>query len=156
MIHYEGMLDETSGQCLMDMIMMSSVSERVKRKDTRKWCALAIELIDNAIRYNTTDHISFYWEMNESGLVMRLKNTATAKDAERLRDSVERLKAMTPEELETEFRAQMLNGEFGDKGGAGLGMIQIIRKGVRSLEVVIVRRGEDHYICETFIDAKPE
>lgn len=55
-------------------------------------------------------------------------------DIDELQNKMDSINAMTEEELKTHYREKLKNASFSDKGGAGLGMIDIARKSGNKLE----------------------
>jgi hypothetical protein len=57
---------------------------------------------------------------------------------------------MSAEEITEAFKAQMMNPEFGENGGAGLGILQIVKKGGKDYEVELVPTGvHNEFICKS-------
>ena len=85
----------------------------------------------------------------DTHLLITIENQASQEDAHRLLQCVETVKGMSPEELASAFRAQLTNGEFGAKGGAGLGWIDIARKASGTLDAQIEHMREGLYACKS-------
>ena len=58
------------------------------------------------------------------------------------------------EQVAEAFRAQLTNEEFGEKGGAGLGMLQIAKRTGGRIEATIEPFGTDEYFCTSQVAAQ--
>jgi hypothetical protein len=147
LIRYEGRLTSEVRVQLTDLLMAIAVSNLGSRSDLKKLFGVAVELLDNAQRYCSSGSVSFQWRIEGTELVVAITNTATKEDAERLIDRVTAIQTMTPEELANAFRQQLLDPAFGDKGGAGLGMLQIARKVGQAINAQITPAPDGDYVC---------
>lgn len=73
-----------------------------------------------------------------------------------LAEAIKIVNAATPEQLRTMYRKQMRDGSLSEKGGAGLGLIDIARKTGEPLHYHFIPLNEDHcfFILEVEINAK--
>ena len=122
---YEGQLTSEVRIQLTDLVKAVAIANIGKRPNIKKLCGIAIEMLDNAQRYCSDGNVKFSWELDGTHLVISIENQASSKDAHRLLNSVDAVNRMSAEEITAAFRAQLTNGEFGEKGGAGLGLLDI-------------------------------
>ena len=80
-------------------------------------------------------------------------NKALLDDAQRLLDNVATVRSLSQKELNDRYKAQLLNPEFGDKGGAGLGLLQLVRRGAKLVDVRVTANDQGDYICHSTIEA---
>ncbi|MFN0032246.1 MAG: DUF6272 family protein [Flavobacteriales bacterium] len=151
-LDYAGTLSSEVRVQLTDLLGAIAVANLGKRKDLRKLCSIAIELLDNAQRHCTDNDISFKWRIEGDHVVVMVENHATEADAKRLKDQVEAIRNMNPEEIAQEFRKQLVNPEFNAKGGAGLGILQIAKKGATNIEVELHRLLNGSYMCTSIVE----
>lgn len=144
---YEGQLTSEVRIQLTDLVKAVAIANLGKRPNVKKLCCIAIEMLDNAQRYGSDGNVKFTWELDGNSLVISIENKATSTDAHRLLRSVEAVNRMSPEELAAAFREQLTNGDFGQKGGAGLGLIDIARKSEGSLVASIRPASDDLFAC---------
>ncbi len=76
-------------------------------------------------------------------------NTILNRNAEKLKDMIEEINALTPEELRESYKQTLDNAQFTSKGTAGLGFIDIARKSGQKLNYEF-RRINDLYSIFTF------
>ena len=106
-----------------------------------------MELLDNAERYNSSTDVDFIWRIDGDQLVVTIRNKAKSADAHRLQKAVSRIAAMTPDEITEAFKRQMTEEGYGEKGGAGLGMLQIARRVGKNIRAEISPLPKDEFLC---------
>ncbi|MBX7050809.1 MAG: hypothetical protein K1X54_02120 [Flavobacteriales bacterium] len=146
-LNYFGKIDE---HCIVEFVdLLNGILTRNlgARKDLRKICSFAIELLDNGMRYSVDDNISFSWVIQNDHITFELQNRAQEDDAFRLREQADMIKSFSEEEKNNEFRKVMLEPHFGKKGGAGLGLLQMLRKGAVSIDVHVDVSALGEYVC---------
>jgi len=62
-----------------------------------------------------------------------------------LTERLEDLNAMEPEELKAAYKQTLREGSFSEKGGAGLGLIEIARKSSEKLKYSFDKMGDDMF-----------
>lgn len=153
LIQYEGQLSSEVRIQLLDLLKAVSLANLGQRNDLKKLCGIALELLDNAQRYRSSGAVSFEWRIEGNSLVVKIRNRAAREDAERLIKTVESINAMTAEQVTAAFREQLTNEQFGAKGGAGLGMLQIARKTGSQLLASIEHSAGEEYLCTSEVAA---
>lgn len=153
LLEYQGQLSSEVRIQLIDLLQCIALCNLGPRNDLKKLVGVALELLDNAQRYNAGDDVDFTWHIAGEHLVVRVTNRASGQDAERLVNAVERIARMSPEEIARAFREQMLNEGFGEKGGAGLGMLQIARKVGNSISARVEALSENVFLCRSEVSA---
>lgn len=138
---------------LLDLLKVVSLANLGKRNDLKKLCGIALELLDNAQRYCSSGGVAFEWRIEGDTLVVSIRNNAVRVDAERLLKTVDGINSMTSEEVAAAFREQLTNEQFGAKGGAGLGMLQIAKKTGSRLQARITPVNDSEYECTSEVAA---
>ncbi len=88
-----------------------------------------VELIDNAFRYSSAvSDVFIEVELTEDLVSFVVINQSTLNDVEVLMLQLESYKRMSDEELDVLYRQKLSNNTFNERGGAGLGLLQIMRK----------------------------
>lgn len=70
----------------------------------------------------------------DEGYSILTGNFMAGGDVDRLKVHLDRINAMAPEELREFYKSTLANGRFSERGGGGLGMIDIARKSGGKLE----------------------
>jgi hypothetical protein len=152
-IQYKGQLSSEVRIQLLDLLKAISLANLGQRNDLKKLCGIALELLDNAQRYRSSGGVNFQWRIEGHMLVVSISNTAAREDAERLLKTVDEINAMSPEQVADAFRAQLTNEQFGAKGGAGLGMLQIAKRTGSRLNARIEATSTDEFLCVSEVAA---
>jgi hypothetical protein len=153
LVQYAGRLNSEVRIQLLDLLKVVSLSNLTGRNDVKRLCSIALELLDNAQRYGSSEDISFDWHIEGDQLVVRITNRANRADAERLMKTVDEINGMTAEEVAAAFRAQLTNQTFGEKGGAGLGMLQIAKRSSGRIQARIEPLDHEHFLCISHVAA---
>ena len=147
LLEYKGRLTSDVRVQLFDLLKCIALCNLGKRNDLKKLIGIALELLDNAQRYNSSNDVDFRWHIEDSRLVVTIKNKATETDAKRLMEAVHCIDQMSPEEITKAFMDQLRNEGFGDKGGAGLGMLQIARKVGKNISAEVYPIDPNEFMC---------
>jgi K+-sensing histidine kinase KdpD len=116
-------------ESVIDRIIAESNKLSVHKRFLKITINCLIELIDNAFRY--TSEASDVWieiELSPEQVSFVVMNQSTLSDVEVLMLQVESYKRMSDEELDLLYRQKLSNNSFNERGGAGLGLLQIMRK----------------------------
>ncbi|MBV6404748.1 MAG: hypothetical protein IT228_07170 [Flavobacteriales bacterium] len=147
LIRYEGLLTSEVRVQLADLLMAIALTNLGSRGDLKKLFGVAVELLDNAQRYCSAGSVSFQWRIQGSELVIEISNLADKADADRLLAIVSSIQSMTAEQIAEAFKQQLQDPAFGEKGGAGLGMLQIARKVGNRITAAVSPESDGAYRC---------
>lgn len=81
----------------------------------------------------------------ESSYYVITGNIVKNENAEKLKNRIEELNKMNKDELNEAHKKQMKSGSISDKGGAGLGLIDVIRKTGEKLVYQLVPVSENYH-----------
>lgn len=151
LLEYKGQLSSEVRIQLLDLLKCIALCNLGPRSDLKKLIGVALELLDNAERYNSSNDVDFSWHIDDEQLVVTIRNKARTADALRLQQAVSRIAAMTPEEVTEAFKRQMTEEGYGEKGGAGLGMLQIARRVGRNISAQIQPLQSDEFMCTSTV-----
>ena len=152
MVLFEGMLNGDVRVNLLG-VMRSVQDPNIRQGELKKLCGVALELLDNAQRYGSGP-IAFQWNVHKEGFCIKVVNHASQEDANRLKSAVDEANKLGPEELKAKLMEELTNGKFGDKGGAGLGLLQIVSRTRGKLKATIQHFEESIYRCESTFNLK--
>jgi hypothetical protein len=146
-LRYYGKIDEGGIVDFVDLLSGILHKNLGPRKDIRKMCSFAIELLDNGMRYSIDHRVSFTWTIERDKLTFELENQASENDAIRLQNHARELHDMDDVQRKQAFQEQINCEQLGAKGGAGLGLLQILRKGALSIDIQIRRQSDETFVC---------
>ena len=153
LLDYKGNLTSEVRVQLLDLLHCIAQCNLGERKDLKKLVGIALELLDNAQRYNAGKEVEFRWYIEGSVLVVAISNRASRANAERLLDAVSSIERMNPEQIALAFRKQLTNEQFGEAGGAGLGILQIAKKIGKNITAEVTPVKMDEFICTSQVSA---
>ena len=145
-VHYKGIVNDEIRTQLQDFLQSVAISNKLTTAGLKRILCFALELLDNAQRY-AIGNVTFDWASSGSQLIITLSNKAKITDANRLRTIVDRIKTMSSEQIDAEYKDQLINGQFGVSGGAGLGYLQMARKGARDMEIELIDSPDGFNLC---------
>jgi hypothetical protein len=87
----------------------------------------------------------FYLFRTESHYLIVSGNYIRKEKATRLMDKLQSYTALSDHDLREEYLNTLGNGIFSLEGGAGLGLLEIIRKSGGNLENQLIPADDDHY-----------
>lgn len=133
---------------------MDSSNEDPKRK--KKLFQVLVECLQNL--YNHTESFTgspdlpiqtgsaiFMIGMNEeTGYRIVTGNFILNENADQLKERIDKINAMNPQELKAFYLEKLSSTELSEKGGAGLGIIEIARKSGNTIEYNF-NKVSDHY-----------
>jgi len=150
-LRYYGKIDEGGIVDFIDLLSGVLYRNLGPRKDIRKMCSFALELLDNGMRYSIDNRVTFTWTIEKDTLTFELENQAIESDAIRLKDHARQLDTMDDQQRKEAFQVQINSEHMGAKGGAGLGLLQILRKGALSIDIQIRQQPDKNFLCTSRI-----
>ncbi len=134
---------------------LSAVEHQVKLK--RKVHVITVEILQNIFHHydiqskasdssnNPNNTIIFILSKDEEdGYNIIAGNFVPGVEVENLKKKIESVNTLSTSELKLKYREVLNNGEFSDKGGAGLGIIDIARKSGQKLDYEFPFVQSDH------------
>lgn len=109
----------------------------------RKVHVIVVEILQNIFHHlnasqhlvpENTDSILFILGKNKGEYYITSGNFVLSSEIDTLADRIDWVNSLDGNELKKKYREILNNGQFSDKGGAGLGFIDIARKSGSSLE----------------------
>jgi hypothetical protein len=150
-LNYSGMNNEKINANLLSLIQELSKNSVPDKKLVKQTILSSIELLDNALRHGSSNEIAIKLEMLESGVQIVVTNDAHLLDINRLKETVAGLLIKSKEELESLYMKKLKDGIMNERGGAGLGLIQVIRNGVTQFDVQFERKQDEVYRCQCVV-----
>lgn len=97
---------------------------------------LIIEAFQNVIRYGNDSevHKFFAFRKLEEDYYITTANTVEVENVIKLKRNIDDLNNLSAEELKEKYRETLSNRDFSEKGGAGLGFIEMLRKTKHNIE----------------------
>ena len=119
-------------------------------KNKKKILHILVESLQNIAKHgykDSTDTVASLFVIgldDENRFFVIAGNTVTHKNEEYLREKLDHLNSLNPDELRMFYKHAILNNNFTDKGGAGLGFIDIMRKSQSKMHYHFAPVNEHH------------
>lgn len=162
---YKGPLDHESMKFFTSMAK-EEIAESCPDKSTqRRIFHVMVEMIQNITKHSATSTTRgqqgnglFVVGGNEKYFYVITGNVIDSDKVRDLEDAIESLNKMNKEELSKLYKTQIRGGELSVKGGAGLGLIDIIRKSENEFGYQFIRidRDSQFFILKATINNKPD
>lgn len=116
---------------------------------------ICIELLQNIYRHGKnlegTSRFPlgfFQFGLNEDLAIISTANITDTQTAKKVADRIEYLRPMTIDNLKSLHKMQLTEGSMSEKGGAGLGLIDIARKAGKPLEINSVELQDEMVVMQ--------
>lgn len=127
---------EKVNEILIETKAFLNVNETDKLKSKRVYSVL-VETLENVLKHAKTDtdnsEAALLIYKEDQKYLVYVGNFIEKEDATSFKKRIEYLMDKTPEQLKKIKMQQLKDGSISDKGGAGLGLIDIVMKGSNSL-----------------------
>lgn len=127
-LRFVGSVKEEHIPSLVDLCKGIARDFGVAKTKMNKLARLCVEVLQNAARHASREADEMVTVMvytHRKDLILVCKNTASLKDALKAQDILGQLSILSVEEIQEHFRASLNTATLSDRGGAGLGLIDI-------------------------------
>lgn len=155
-VKYQTRLTSLEVESVIDKIVAESNKLNVHKRFLKISINCLVELIDNAFRYSSAaSEVLVEIELGTEQVSFVVMNPSTLLDVEVLMLQVETYKRMSEDELDLLYRQKLSNNTFNDRGGAGLGLLQIMRKDCLKEIVISPKLGvSSNVYCRVYLKLK--
>lgn len=138
LINFNDILTHTSLEKLLEKVKELCSTEENSRSKRRRIYSVAVELLDNSYMhteiYRYSDlSIKFKLFSHEDKYIIEVTNIIANTNIAKLQDRLDLLKSKTKVQLKELYKIKIINSQISDKGGAGIGLIDIARKSENSI-----------------------
>jgi hypothetical protein len=136
-LHYKGKFTFEKIGILLNELKNKKETYHIDPVQYKKLLTLMIEILENVLKYS--DHFEVFvldyphyqpeFELNldEDGFIMTSRNPVRDKDKKEISRRIDRINTSNEDELKKIYRDTITNGIFTEKGGAGLGFIEMAK-----------------------------
>ena len=132
---YKGNVSEEMFNCLLQMAENKLDKIELKSRLKKKVFNILVEILQNIFHHfdwQGGDHdfpsIVFLLSKDNSTYNIITGNHIAVTKVDALKAKIDAINAMSEDELKLVYRQTLYNGDVSDKGGAGLGIIDIVRR----------------------------
>ncbi len=133
-----------------------------KKQDKKKFYYLLVEYLQNVYRHMELpaerlkyDSVMLFCSTGNNNYGIRTGNYIFNSSIDKLEERIKKINAMTADELQANYLDQLSGNDISDKGGAGLGLIDIARKSGEKIGFSIERMNDNYswFTMETLFKA---
>ena len=136
-LHYKGKFTFERIGILLNDLKNKKDTYQIDPVQYKKLLTLMIEILENVLKYSdrfevfVLDHPDYQPEfelnLNEEGFVLMSRNPVRDKDKKEISRRINKINTSDEDELKKIYRDTITNGIFTEKGGAGLGFIEMAK-----------------------------
>jgi hypothetical protein len=136
-LHYKGKFTFERIGMLLNELKNKKETYQIDPIQYKKLLTLMIEILENVLKYSdrfevfVLDHPDYQPEfelkMDGEGFILTSRNPVRDKDMNEIAKRIDRINTSNDDELRKIYRETITNGIFTEKGGAGLGFIEMAK-----------------------------
>ena len=139
LIKFHDILTHGSLENILKNVKEVCEKEGESKSKIRKIYSVAVELLDNSYMhteiYKFNDlAVKFNLFNNKENYYIEVTNIISNKHINKLQERLDLLQNKTKEEIKELYKIKIINSQISDKGGAGIGLIDIARKAENTIE----------------------
>ncbi len=149
---YRGVFDDNCTSLLID-IANNDLEKIEMKKASGKVAYLLAECFQNVIRHGAAQknkkEIDGFFGLRNSNFYLNIysSNSIDQHKLEELESNLTKINSLSKEELREYYIKVLSNGQFNEKGGAGLGFIEMARKSQHPLQFSNFSQNKQPYFC---------
>jgi len=158
---YRGEFTQNLQQHILSLAEKNIDKEKISSKIKKRVFHIMVESIQNISRhgdahdeYEETTSSLFSIQKHNKWYYVTTGNVIENSKVENLRSKLEKINSLSGDELDKFYREVLGNGQLSAKGGAGLGLIEMVRKSGNKLSYKIVEINNDisFFYLHTYIN----
>lgn len=139
---YRGAMNDNITDAILGISEYTLDEHTTMAQSNRKVSFLLVECFQNILRHRQQDGLScelhdrgsmFSFRLFDDAFYINSINRIAPEDRERLQEIVERVNRLDKKELKALYLEQLQNTDISNRGGAGLGLIELARKSGRPI-----------------------
>ncbi|MEA3450571.1 MAG: SiaB family protein kinase [Bacteroidota bacterium] len=161
---YRGVFDADITNYILSLAEKNIIESKIKSRTKKRVFHIMVESIQNITRHQDfsdeelADTAFFVIQKNGTFFYITSGNTIAIEDIEPLKEKLENLNNLSKAELTQTYLEILNDGKISSKGGAGLGLIEIVRKSGNKLLYNFKRVSDTKAFIylHTFIETDPK
>ena len=145
---YSGVFNDKT---LMSVISIIANHYGLDKKLKTKNIYIAIEIFQNIIKYaNVQDKGNYHFfqtrRLKNGDFMILSSNIISNENAAKVKQRIDKINDMSLVELKQYYKEILLNKEYTEKGGAGLGLIEMRRKTMQNIDYKFIKLDENNSV----------
>jgi len=130
---HSGSLDQKQLNRILFEIKEALLNLDLDRKTVKKTYNIAVECIENCLKHSTDSNIDFSLSLDGEKTIIETQNIIISEDVTKLKDLLEHVNSLNQSELLELYVEKLRTSVISDKGGAGLGIVDMAIKSKNTL-----------------------
>ncbi len=158
MFVYRGVVTYQNSEALLRLLEKEMEHSEFGFTGRKRLFMFVLESLQNVSRHlNSSDHAGMslvVYSKDDSGYTVTTGNVINNDDEPELREQLELLNSLEPHEIRDLYRERLSSTSLSDKGGAGLGLIEMAKKTGNRLDFDFIRINNDllYFILSKSVD----
>ena len=159
MFVYRGVVTSQNSEALLMLLEKEMEHSEFGFTGRKRLFMFVLESLQNVSRHmNSSEHAGMslvVYSKNESGYTVTTGNVISSRDEPELKRQLVLLNSLEAKEIRSLYRERLNSGILSDKGGAGLGLIEIAKKTGNRLDFDFIRISDEliYFILSKSVDA---
>ena len=149
-----GEINESINARMINELKQIIQKEIGDKKSSNLMLMASIELLDNALRYSVDTSVEIQVRDLGDKLRLMVSNLANAEDFKKLNHAIQHYSQLTNPEMEDLYLTKLNHNSFNQRGGAGLGLLQLIRKGINFESITSEIQDENQIMFSVTVNFK--
>jgi len=158
MFVYRGVVTHQNSEALLKLLEKEMEHSEFGFTGRKRLFMFVLESLQNVSRHlNSSDHAGMslvVYSKDDSGYTVTTGNVINNDDEPELREQLELLNSLEPHEIRDLYRKRLSSTSLSEKGGAGLGLIEMAKKTGNRLDFDFIRINDDllYFILSKSVD----
>lgn len=160
MFVYRGIITSENSVSLLTLLEKEMENSDFAFVGRKRLFMFVLESLQNVTRHTAESHHAgmslVVYSKSGPGYTVTTGNVLQDKNINNLRSRLEQINRLDPSDLRNLYRQILASSEFSNKGGAGLGLIEMAKKTGNKLDFDFISIDEDHsyYVLSKTVDSE--
>jgi len=148
MFVYRGVVTNENSIPLLMLLEKEMENSEFAHVGRKRLFMFVLESLQNVSRHSDrNEHAGMsivVYSKTDSGYTVATGNALPSKNVNDLKTRLDEINKLHPDEIRDAYKKMLVNSELSDKGGAGLGLLEMAKKTGNKLDYDFTRLGKDH------------
>ncbi len=143
---YKGDFSQKLTDSILSLSETNMEASNEPLKNRKKVYFIMVESLQNITRHQQSKELDSFFSIHkaQNGFLITSGNIIANEHIASLREKLEKVNSMNSEQLKEYYYSVLSSGAFSEKGGAGLGLIEMVRKSGNKLIYDFTKFNETH------------
>lgn len=146
---YRGIVTNTNSLSLLMLLEREMENSEFGFAGRKRLFMFVLESLQNISRHTSQNDYArmsvVTYSKTDTGYIVSTGNVIDAENVPELRKRLRQINRLDPEDIRKVYRQMLEKAEYSDKGGAGLGLMEMAKKTGNKLDYDFIKLNEDYY-----------